>query len=56
VTPADIGEFRLSATRDGNESPEECTPPRVRAAQLCFRSDPQIKKSLKHVKFERDKQ
>jgi predicted histone-like DNA-binding protein len=52
----EIGVFRLSATSDGYELPEECTPHRVRAAKLCFRADPQIKSKLKHVKFERDKQ
>jgi predicted histone-like DNA-binding protein len=51
----DLGVFRLSATSDGYASPEECMPHRVRAAKLCFRADPQIKKALKKVKFERDK-
>jgi predicted histone-like DNA-binding protein len=50
----DLGVFRLSATSDGYASPEECMPHRVRVAKLCFRADPQIKKKLKHVKFERD--
>jgi predicted histone-like DNA-binding protein len=50
----DLGVFRLSVTSNGYTSPEECTPHRVRAAKLCFRADPQIKKNLKHVKFERD--
>ncbi|GHT21817.1 DNA-binding protein [Bacteroidia bacterium] len=49
----DLGVFRLSATSDGYATPEECTPHRVRAAKLCFRADPQIKKNLKYVKFER---
>jgi predicted histone-like DNA-binding protein len=52
----EIGVFRLSLTSDGYASPEECMPHRVRAAKLCFRADPQIKKNLKKVKFERDKQ
>lgn len=51
----DLGVFRLSVTSDGYDTPEECTPHRVRAAKLCFRADPQIKKGLKNVKFERDK-
>ncbi|MDR2824046.1 MAG: HU family DNA-binding protein [Prevotellaceae bacterium] len=51
----DLGVFRLSATSDGYETPEECTPHRVRAAKLCFRADSQIKKALKKVKFERDR-
>jgi predicted histone-like DNA-binding protein len=51
----DLGVFRLSATSAGFAEPEECTPHRVRAAKLCFRADPQIKKKLKYVKFERDR-
>ncbi|MDR0874558.1 MAG: HU family DNA-binding protein [Prevotellaceae bacterium] len=49
----DVGVFSLSATSAGYASPEECTPHRVRAAKLCFRADPQLKKNLKQVKFER---
>ena len=52
----DLGVFRLSVTSDGYNTPEECTPHRVRAAKVCFRADTQIKKNLKSVKFERDKQ
>ena len=51
----DLGVFRLSATSAGYETPEECTPHRVKVAKLCFRADPQIKQNLKSVKFERDK-
>jgi predicted histone-like DNA-binding protein len=51
----ELGVFRLSATSEGYEQPDDCTPHRVRAARLCFRADPHLKKGLKHVKFERDK-
>ncbi|MDR2293082.1 MAG: HU family DNA-binding protein [Prevotellaceae bacterium] len=51
----DLGVFRLSLTSAGYASPDACTPHRVNAAKLCFRADPQIKKNLKKVKFERDK-
>ena len=51
----DLGVFSLSVTSGGFVTPEECTPRRVRAAKLCFRADPQIRKKLKSVKFERDK-
>jgi hypothetical protein len=50
----DLGVFSLSATSAGCASPEECTPHRVRAAKICFRADPQLKKNLKRVKFERE--
>ena len=51
----DLGVFSLSVTSDGYAMPEECMPHRVRAGKICFRADPQMKKNLKHVKFERDK-
>ncbi|MDR2119115.1 MAG: HU family DNA-binding protein [Tannerellaceae bacterium] len=51
----DLGVFRLSVTSDGFTTPDDCLPHRVRAAKLCFRADPQIKKNLKKVKFERDR-
>jgi predicted histone-like DNA-binding protein len=51
----ELGVFRLSATSDGYETPEDCTPHRVRANKLCFRADPHIKKNLQFVKFVRDK-
>ncbi|MBP1616385.1 MAG: DNA-binding protein [Bacteroidetes bacterium] len=51
----DIGVFSLSITSEGYASPEECTPHRVKAKRICFRADPQLKKNLKKVKFERVK-
>lgn len=51
----DLGVFRLSITSDGFTAPEKCMPHCVRVSKLCFRADPQIKKNLKYVKFERDK-
>ena len=51
----ELGLFSLSASSEGYTSPEECTPHRVKAKKICFRADAQLKKHLKHVKFERDK-
>ena len=51
----DLGTFSISATSDGYDTPEECTPHLVRANKLCFIADPQIKKNLKKVTFERKK-
>jgi len=50
-----LGIFTLSATSDGFDSPEECTPSKVRAQKICFRADNKLKKNLQFVKFERDK-
>lgn len=51
----DLGTFSISATSDGFEKPEECTPHRVRANKLCFIADPLLKKNLEKVRFEREK-
>ena len=51
----DLGVFRLSATSAGYTKAKECTPYHVRVVKLCFRTNPQITKKLKLVKFERDK-
>ncbi|WP_321436959.1 HU family DNA-binding protein [uncultured Bacteroides sp.] len=50
-----LGIFTLSATSDGFDSPEECTPSKVRAQKICFRADNKLKKNLQFVKFEKDK-
>lgn len=50
-----LGIFTLSATSDGFNTPEECTPSKVRAQKICFRADNKLKKNLQFVQFERDK-
>jgi predicted histone-like DNA-binding protein len=52
----ELGIFSLSATSKGFDTPEECTPHRVKAKKICFRADKRLKKELKWVKFERDKE
>ncbi len=51
----DLGSFSISATSDGFETPEKCTPQHVRANRICFIADPEMKKKLEKVKFERYK-
>ncbi|MBP1640338.1 MAG: DNA-binding protein [Bacteroidetes bacterium] len=51
----ELGIFSLSASSEGFDTPEECTPHLVHAKKICFRADKQLKKQLKNVKFERDK-
>lgn len=48
-----LGIFSISATSDGFENPEECTPSKVRAHRLCYLPDVERKKLLPHIKFER---
>jgi predicted histone-like DNA-binding protein len=50
-----LGIFTLSASSDGFDDPIACTPHRVHARKICFRADPELKRNLKKVKFERDK-
>lgn len=56
VTLDDIGSFYLSATSEGFETPEECTPRRVTANRVCFKADPKLRKNLKFVKFDKIKE
>ena len=51
----ELGRFTLSASSDGFDSPEECTPHRVKARKICFMADKELKGNLKQVKFERKK-
>jgi predicted histone-like DNA-binding protein len=52
----DLGIFTLSASSEGYDSPEECTPHCVSAKKICFRADAKLKRNLRAVKFERDKE
>jgi len=52
----DLGLFSVSATSPGYETPEECTPRRVKAKKICFRADKELKRSLKYITFEREKE
>lgn len=50
-----IGTFSLSATSDGYDTPDECTPRQVKAKRICYLADIDLRKNLKQVNFERDK-
>jgi predicted histone-like DNA-binding protein len=50
-----LGLFSISATSDGFDTPEECTPHRVKAKKICFRAENDLKSNLKYVRFEREK-
>lgn len=51
----ELGIFTISATSDGFDSSEDCTPRRVKAKKICFRADAHLKHNLKYVEFEREK-
>ena len=48
-----IGTLFLSAGSEGYENPKDCTPHRVKAKRLCIKADPEMKKFMKRLKFER---
>jgi predicted histone-like DNA-binding protein len=50
-----LGIFTLSASSEGYDNPEDCTPHRVKARKICYRADPALKKNLKSVKFKRER-
>ena len=50
-----LGLFSVSATSNGFETAEECTPHHVKAKKICFRAEKELKSSLKFVRFEKEK-
>lgn len=48
-----IGTLFLSAGSEGYENPKDCTPHRVKAKRLCIKANPEMKKFIKRLKFER---
>jgi predicted histone-like DNA-binding protein len=51
----DLGIFTISASSEGFDNAEDCTPRKVHAKKICFRADVSLKQNLKHIKFEQDK-
>lgn len=45
--------FKLSATSEGYETPEECTPDRVSVNRLCITAGPKLKALLRDIEFRR---
>ena len=50
-----LGLLSVSASSPGYDTPEECTPRRVKAKKICFRADPSLKATLKFIRFEHEK-
>lgn len=48
-----IGTFYVSAKSQGCDSPEECTPGKVKAERLCFRAVPAMRNAVKDIKFQK---
>ena len=51
----ELGIFTVSATSDGFDNAEDCTPRKVYANKICFRADVNLKRNLKYIKFEQEK-
>ena len=50
-----LGLLSVSATSPGYDTPEECTPRRVKAKKICFRAAMSLKAKLKFIRFVREK-
>ncbi|MDR2926836.1 MAG: hypothetical protein LBV41_01325 [Cytophagaceae bacterium] len=50
-----LGLLSVSASSDGFDTLEECTPRCVKAKRICFRAAPKLKADLKYIRFEREK-
>jgi len=50
-----LGLLSVSASSLGFDTPEECTPRRVKAKKICFRADKSLKTKLKFIRFEQEK-
>lgn len=51
-----LGIFSLSVSSEGFDNPEDCNATHVAARKICFRADNRLKRGLKVVKFQRDKE
>lgn len=48
-----IGTFSISASSDGFDTPEECTPATVKAKRVCFKADKGLRKVLGEMKYKK---
>lgn len=46
-----IGIFSVSASSEGFDTPEECTPAKVKARRICFRADIALRSILGRMKY-----
>lgn len=47
-----IGTFYVSASSEGCETPEACTPAKVKAKRVCFTADKELRSILPEIKYE----
>ena len=48
-----IGTFSVSASSEGFDTPEECTPAEVKAQRVCFRADNDMRSVVYRMKYQK---
>lgn len=48
-----IGTFSVSATSEGFDAPEACTPAQVKAKRVCFKADNEMRGVLEQIKYKK---
>lgn len=48
-----IGTFYVSASSEGCETPEACTPGKVKAQRICFTADKELRGILPEIKYDK---
>lgn len=53
VTLPGLGIFTVSASSEGCQTPEECTPAKVKPMRVCYRANPEMRRVLAEIKYEK---
>ncbi|NDV80405.1 HU family DNA-binding protein [Bacteroides sp. 51] len=48
-----LGLFTVSASSEGCDTPEECTPAKVKPLRVCYKADPEMRRVLAEIKYEK---
>jgi predicted histone-like DNA-binding protein len=48
-----IGTFSLSASSEGFDTPEECTPSKIRPRRVCFKADKRLRLVMEKMTYKR---
>ena len=47
-----FGLFNVSASTEGCQKPEDCTPAKVKAQRVCFKADNRMRSLLEEIRYE----
>jgi len=53
VNLSGFGLFTVSASSEGCKTPEECTPAKVKPIRVCYKADPEMRRVLAEIKYEK---